>query len=518
MSCVSALLVAVPLSGCALTPVPVEPEFVAATVARDRASIYDAMEPLGPTLSLEEAIARALTHNLDHRVKLMEEAIALGQTDLDKFDLLPKVAANAGYFLRDKDYLSTSKDTATGVVSAQPSQSLDRSRRTFDLTASWNVLDFGIYYFNARQNADRALIAGERRRKAAQNILQEVASAYWRTAAAQSLAGELSATRRMAEGAIGDARNAERDAMRSPVDALRQQRALLENLRQLEAIEQQFASAQIELATLINVPPGSRLKLAPLRRLAAPAWKMSMPTLEVMALANSPDLRENLYQSRIAADETRKAIVRMIPGLSLTAGPSYDSNSFLVHNQWTELSTRLSANLVAIASAPQVMAQNEASETLVETRRLALHVAILAQAHVAVRQFEMSRKQFARAGQIADVERRLYQLSSARSDTDMQSKIEQVAARTSVLYSEFRHLETFSQMQTALARVRATAGQDILPPEGTASDLPELTRSIRGVLTTWETGAVPQTAEPRTTASIPSRDDGSAAVADRRPQ
>ncbi len=471
-------LIASALSGCAVTPVPVSTEFVTETTLRDRASIYDGIEPLGPTLSLEEAVARALAYNLDHRVKLMEEAIALQQTDLDKFDVLPKIAAGAGYFQRDKDYLSTSKDTATGVVSAQPSQSQDRVRRTLDLTASWNVLDFGIYYFNAHQNADRALIAGERRRKAAQNILQEVASAYWRTAAAQSLSGELAATRRMAEGAIGDARRAEREAMRSPGDALRQQRALLENLRQLEAIEQQFATAHIELATLVNVPPASRLKVAPLRRLRVPAWKMAMPMLEASALTNSPDLRENLYQARIASDETRKAIVRMIPGLSLTAGPSSDTNSFLVYNQWSEISARLSANLVALASAPQVMAQNEANETLVEKRRLALHVAILAQAHVSMLQFETSKRQFTRAGQIADVERRLYQLAAARSDTDMQSKIEKIAARTSVLYSEFRHRETYSQMQTALAKVRSTAGFDILPSEEGVRDLPGLTRSI----------------------------------------
>ena len=34
-----------------------------------------------------------------------------------------------------------------------------------DLGLSWNVLDFGVSYYQSKQNADRLLVAQERRRK-----------------------------------------------------------------------------------------------------------------------------------------------------------------------------------------------------------------------------------------------------------------------------------------------------------------------------------------------------------------
>ena len=45
-------------------------------------------------------------------------------------------------------------------------------------------------YFNARQQADRTLIAEEQRRKVVQGLIQDVRRAYWRAASAQGLAGE----------------------------------------------------------------------------------------------------------------------------------------------------------------------------------------------------------------------------------------------------------------------------------------------------------------------------------------
>ena len=45
---------------------------------------------------------------------------------------------------------------------------------------SWNLLDFGVSYYRARQQADQVLIAEERKRKVVQNILADTRNAYWR--------------------------------------------------------------------------------------------------------------------------------------------------------------------------------------------------------------------------------------------------------------------------------------------------------------------------------------------------
>ena len=44
-------------------------------------------------------------------------------------------------------------------------------------------------------------------------------------------------------------------------------------------------------------------------------------------LRTRPELREQDYQARISAAETRKAMLRLLPGLEFSAGGHYDSNS-----------------------------------------------------------------------------------------------------------------------------------------------------------------------------------------------
>ena len=102
---------------------------------------------------------------------MMEEALALGQTELGRFDLLPRLTFNAGYVEKSDSLATTSRDAVTGQSSdAHPTYSNDRWSKTLDLGLSWNILDFGVSYFTAHQNADRVLVAAERRRKAVHTL------------------------------------------------------------------------------------------------------------------------------------------------------------------------------------------------------------------------------------------------------------------------------------------------------------------------------------------------------------
>jgi outer membrane protein TolC len=134
--------------------------------------------------------------NLDQRAKLMDEAVARSDLDLANIDLLPKVLANAGYVHRNNVEASSSTSILTGRQSLEPSTSSDQLRRSADLTLSWNILDFGVSYFAARQQADRTLIVEEQRRKIVHVMFQDIRRAYWRAAGAQLLSREVRATRR----------------------------------------------------------------------------------------------------------------------------------------------------------------------------------------------------------------------------------------------------------------------------------------------------------------------------------
>lgn len=67
----------------------------------DTEAIRQNVEPLTGPLTMDQAIARALKYNLERRARMMEEALVMGQLDVSKFDMLPKIMAQAGYLSRD---------------------------------------------------------------------------------------------------------------------------------------------------------------------------------------------------------------------------------------------------------------------------------------------------------------------------------------------------------------------------------------------------------------------------------
>ena len=177
------------LAGCAVSTTPLVQEDILQRIATDREAMYKDQEPLGSAITLEEAMARSIKYNLDHRLKIMEDALALRQVDLMKYDMLPKLVAAAGYTERDSYNASSSMNVATNTQSLAPLTSSDLGHYNGDLTLTWNILDFGVSYFQAKQQADRAHIMAERRRKVVHSIMQQVRQAYWLALGAQQLEG-----------------------------------------------------------------------------------------------------------------------------------------------------------------------------------------------------------------------------------------------------------------------------------------------------------------------------------------
>ena len=158
------------LGSCTIIPEPLTETILSKSAKEDRTLMFEKSNQIIGSLSLEEAIARAVKYNLDHRAKAMEQALALNQLDLDDYQLLPTLTAKAGYSDRSEFSASTSQQLDGIPPSSHFSYSGDRTSFTGDLKLSWNILDFGVSYFNARQNADRSLIANERRKKVLNNL------------------------------------------------------------------------------------------------------------------------------------------------------------------------------------------------------------------------------------------------------------------------------------------------------------------------------------------------------------
>lgn len=467
------------LSACAVKPEPLVPSELVRQAAEDRQAMFATEPAPSAPLTMSDAIARALKYNLDKRAKMMEEALALGQTDLDKFELLPRVTAQAGYAGRNVPYIARSTDVVTGMPSnANPTVSQDRDRQTGDLSISWNILDFGVSYYTAHQDANRALIAGERRRKTVNILVQEVRYAFWRAAAYQILKPSVDKAVTEARAALETARTVEQENLKAPAEALRYQKTLLETLRQLTGIEEELSTAQIQLAALINLPPGSEITLSVPDRMAPPQIAMPIEKMEEIAFLNNPDLHEQAYQARIAVDDTRKAILRILPGISLSASGRYDSNSYLVDKRWYETGAMMSWNLINLVSAPAQIDFALTNEDVTRTRRLALRMAVLAQVHLAERQFHNAESQYHQADDLWTVDSKLATLSRDKAANDAQGTLERVWNDTSAISSHLRLFQTYAQVQDAYAKILSTLGEDVVPNETTNGDLSSLSQAI----------------------------------------
>jgi outer membrane protein TolC len=477
------------LSACGTVQVqPLSNAELAQQIALDRVAARDGVEPIKGVLTMDEAVARAIKYNLERRTKMMEEAMAFNQLDVSNWDMLPQVMAHAGYNWRNKDVITNSEDSVTGLPSlANPYISSDRTHANSDLGLTWSALDFGLSYITAKQQADRVLIAAERRRKAMHTLIQDVRTAFWRTVSAQKLRDEVRNAIVLAEDALQDARKAESERVRSPIDALRYQRQLLENLRLLESIEHELASGRVELAHLINAPLSEDFAVEqPSDSVDAGLMEVPVQRMEELAVMQNADLREHFYGSRIAVEETRRVMLRLFPNLSFNYHLRYDNDRFLINNQWNDAGLQLSYNLMNIFSAPAQKRLAEAGVKLADQRRVAAQMSVLTQVHLARLQYQIAYRQFVRADQVWQADAKIAQHMRNRETAETQSKLEQVANSTTAILSLLRRFQSLSQVQGAASKLQASMGLE--PLFGSVDQMPltDLTKAVHDSMNGWK--------------------------------
>ena len=491
MKSIAVVAAALALSACsAIAPSPLSSQNLAQTNQTDRSAAQQGVEPISSALTLDEAIARALKYNLDRRARLMEETLALNQLDVSQFDMLPKLMAQAGYSDRNREratYSSQYTPVQTPRDTTRSSYSAAASHGTVDLGLTWNLIDFGLGYYGSQQQADRVLIAAEKRRKAMHLLMQDVRVAYWRAASAQKLRGQVEKTIVLAEQALADARKVEAERIKNPLDALRYQRQLLENLRLLEAVDQELSIAEVELGALINAPLGQSIQIAESEvKLADDAvLKQPVNRLEEVALENNADLREQHYNSRVAREEVRKTMTRLFPNLSFSYGIKYDSDKYLVHNNWNEAGLQLSFNLFNIWTGKTQLQLAEAGVALADQRRVAMQMAVITQVHLARLQLSNARSQFARADAINGTDQKIAEQVRNRAKAQAQSKLDVVANETSAILSLLRRYQALAQVHIAENRLMANLGLE--PRIGSTGELSlaELTEQVKGSGNPW---------------------------------
>jgi outer membrane protein TolC len=406
------------------------------------------------------------------------------------------MALDAGYVGRNNVSASSSQSVETGTQSLEPSTSQDRDREVADLTMVWNVLDFGVSYISAKQAGDQRLIVQERRRKVINTIVQDVRSAYWRAMAAERLLKQIDSLMVRVDTARGNSQSMSEQRIGDPVQALGYQRSLIQATRQLEEQRRALSLAKTELATLINLPLGTELTLATQDEYVIPELKVDLARLEQEALTSRPELREQDYQTRITAAETRKAMLRLLPGLEFSAGGHYDSNSFLVEQGWADYGVKVTWNLFNVISAPAAINVAKAGEEVAAARRQAMSIAVLAQLYVANANYREALRQFKTSQQLSEIDGQIVGQLRNRHQAAGLGELDLIQGELNTLQADLRRDLAYADLRNAYGQIFASAGLDPLPDEVQSTQVQSIATALANREAAWAQGdiAVPTAA------------------------
>ncbi|MBO6557839.1 MAG: TolC family protein [Pseudomonadales bacterium] len=474
------LLITLLLAGCSMQPAPITPEETRARVNSDRALMALASQPVDGPISLYEAMARALAFNLDLKLEQYKTNLAAQQLSMSRHDQLPEIVAGHISDGRSNDSGGSSRSLLTGDESLESSTSTERYTSTDDLGLSWDILDFGVSYYRAKQASDRVLLAHEQQKNVVNRILTDVQKTYWRAVSYDRLITQLESLMEEVSEKLEESRQIEARGLDAPLTALKYQRELLYNKRELYGLYEDMAKAKIELAALMNIPVDQEYALAPGHQaVVLPGLPFTPEVMENIALENRPELREVTYRKRINANEVKAALVGILPGIRIDYARNYDSNALLFNSDWTDYSARISWNLLAAYRYPDTKKVAEAQAETLDAQRLSLSAAVLTQVHVGVARYQHTKNEFLIAKDLSEIQEKIRQQIELSVKAEASSDQTLINEQMNALLTEVRYDIAHANLEGAYADLYAAMGISPALNELDTSDLQALTDSLQ---------------------------------------
>lgn len=340
----------------------------------------------GNKLSLEKCIEEALKNNLTVRVSELEAEVQKEFETAEALGMLPQLNINNNFTARSNVPASRSKKLIASGKTYGASYSEDKVINYLNIDLMFSMLDFGLAYFNTRQQADRVLMHRQRTERAAQNLIFDVVRAYFKVAAAQRAINMTTALLDQCRSRYEQIYKMSQERKITPIRAFEESRRFIEMEKRLTSYQRGYENACIELRTLMGYYPNADIVVDETMLDRVPNWEKELPSIELMeqiAVMQRPELYETDVQKHINILECRKTILLMFPNVRLYADWSNSNNSFLYNKSWWELGLRAAYNLLKV---PQSIAKVRADYKQIETeemRSYAQAIAVMAQVRIA---------------------------------------------------------------------------------------------------------------------------------------
>lgn len=463
----SSIVAGLLITGCSVAPKPILSDYIKEDVKNNLEYLDKISQPITKAVTLDEAISRAIENNLSKKLDLLSSALAEQKIDIVAFEALPSLTTKAGYSKRNNYAASGSVPFTNGEPGDQTdsySISQDKKSLTSGVGFSWNVLDFGLSYVRANQQADRFLIAKEKEKKSIHNIKEEVRNAYYQAVSADELLKNINPIMQESQAALLDSENITKFNLDSPIKSLTYQRELLEVIRSLNTLEENLIKSKIELAKLMGLKPGTHFELAEKiqDKYELPIVDIPVEDLERYALEYRPELQESRYQERISQDEVKAVMLKMLPGIDLNAGYSRDDNKYLLNNDWISYGANVSWNLMSVFNArlnhKLAMTQIE----LAKEEKLALSMAVVSQVHLSLLDFEQAKKEYKLSEKYFGVAKEIYKIIENENALDVNGNLSLIKEKLNYLISNLRLSSSYGKVQNSYGKIISSVGNEEL--------------------------------------------------------
>jgi multidrug efflux system outer membrane protein len=478
------------IAGCSITPTEVTNESQLNNTYKGLHQAIDSQEQINHKVTLSEAIARTLKYNLDHKVQQAQLMLESGNLKAAYMEMLPALNTGVDYSFRNNELIQNLVDSNGNVVSGDQSFT-PREVINQSYGLQWSLLDLGLSYTRAQQQANRVMIAEEERRRVTQQLIQEVVSAYWKAWTAQSMKEEVERFKAKAELALQRSKEASDKKVNRPQIELDYQQVLIKAIRKINQLNAQIMDAKSNLIRLMNAKPTSQFELAsPTKALMdLPAISPQFEKMDTLALVYRPELRQASYQAEIAKKGIQAAIINMLPGIDFSFGYNVTNNEFMKNQYWWGGNIGASLNLIqTVLTGPYAIKLANEVHSFEQLKQIATTMAVLTQVRVAYVNYLLWQEDARYSVQEAKVSMALFDNAEKLEKANQGN--EQITIRRGVeaISAQFDKDISLARAHEALSKLYQSIGIDVLPTNARYLPLAELQKQVQVLLTAQSKG------------------------------
>lgn len=424
----------------------------------DKASLYQNIALPTHPLTLDEIIEIGLERNLALLVKAQEYAVQREVMTAERLGMIPDLIGNIEWNQRDNNPGSSSKSLDPGVPPAPPSVSSLKNTGFGDVTLTWNLLDFGLSYYKARQEANNALIKQFEYKKLRQNLVLDIVKQYWLAVASKQGIERAKRILEKTEDYIERVQSKIKRRILSKVRALKMKDQLVDIQLNMKVFQKDYDVAIGDLKQLMGIPPSVEFDIEINPPMPETANLMNPRLLEEIALRQRPELFTYDIQEKIDIDEVRSQILRMIPGVSLFGSFFYNDNPFLIRNTWVLVGARASWNLFKLPRYRSLAKVGKKKKCLTRRNRLVMAMGALSQVNIAYFSFYDDIDRYKVLIQKSDVKEELFAAGLKQKELGKIDDADLLEIQVEALEAYVEKLKAYGQAQVSLEQINNAIG------------------------------------------------------------